>query len=349
MRPLHSSLQALWVLHAGLVNERAFERWLVAAGQDPWRLKVALVLAHSIWMHMAMICDDMMEVKSHLLWQQAARALLAAEQPEAALDAVLALAVQQAREVEVEAGCVEASRGCCSGRALLPCVMRCACSVNRVGDGTQVLPLACGQLASLRRRARASVRAEWLVPAAMCAWGCCCCMSQQLITCPGLLLPAPCRSGELPYLVEGLRHLVMGFTHIAFPMPGQVSASPLPSNAAQLASRLASRLLCSQAFRGALAQRLERLHRNSGSPGRLTELLLEASQAASNCCRNGSELGLVAIMTDQRLVAAAAQLVEQLSLRGDLVGGRRSARCCCCCPRSTAAQQGAQRLQPLLT
>jgi hypothetical protein len=30
-------------------------------------------------------------------------------------------------------------------------------------------------------------------------------------------------------------------------------------------------------------------------------------------------------MTDQRLVAAAAQLVEQLSLRGDLVGGHCTA------------------------
>jgi hypothetical protein len=107
------------VLHAGLVNERAFERWLIAAGQDPWRLKVALIMAHSIWFTLQLVCRGMIEVESYLLWQQAARALLAAEQPEAALDAVLALAVQQAREVEAEAGCVGASRRCCSGRALL--------------------------------------------------------------------------------------------------------------------------------------------------------------------------------------------------------------------------------------
>jgi hypothetical protein len=122
--------------------------------------------------------------------------------------------------------------------------------------------------------------------------------------------------------VAGLRHLAMGLVHITSPMPGQVSASPPPPNAAQLATRLASHLLCSQAFRSAIAERLERLHRSSASPGRLTQLLLEASHVAGNCCRSGSELGPLAKKTDRRLAAAAAQLVEQLSLRGDVVGGR---------------------------
>ncbi len=86
------------------MNERAFERWLVAAGQDPWRLKVALVLAHSTWVWLRMFCSSMIEIRSHLLWQQAARALLAAEQPDAAFAQVLALAAQQARQVTAEIG-----------------------------------------------------------------------------------------------------------------------------------------------------------------------------------------------------------------------------------------------------
>ncbi len=119
----------------------------------------------------------------------------------------------------------------------------------------------------------------------------------------------------------------MGFNHITNPMPGQVSASLPSPNAAQLATRLAgSQLLGSQAFRDALAQRLEQLHRSGSSPGMVTELLLEALHAASNCCSSGTELGLLLeMMTDPRLAAAAAQMVQRLSLQGDLVGAPFSA------------------------
>jgi hypothetical protein len=86
-------------LHACLVNERAFERWLVAAGQDPWRLKVALRMAHTVWVFMELMCRSVIEVKSHVLWQQSARGLMASEQAEAAFGQVLALAAQQARQV----------------------------------------------------------------------------------------------------------------------------------------------------------------------------------------------------------------------------------------------------------
>jgi hypothetical protein len=143
------------------------------------------------------------------------------------------------------------------------------------------------------------------------------------------------------YLVMALRYLVTGLKHMALPTPGQVSASPLPPNAARLATRLASQLLCSQDFRGALAQRLERLRRSGGSPGQLTELLLEASHAACNCCRSGGDLGLMAVMADARLAAAAAQVLEQLSLRGDLVRGRCSSCGCCQRERSSKAASAA--------
>jgi hypothetical protein len=106
-----------------------------------------------------------------------------------------------------------------------------------------------------------------------------------------------------------------------------VTSPALLLSARPLATRLASQLLGSQAFRDALAQRLERLHRSGNTPGLLTGLLLEASHAASHCCRSGScaELRLQVMMTDRRLAAAAAQLVQRLSLQGNLVGAWCSA------------------------
>jgi hypothetical protein len=148
------------VLHAGLVNERALERWLAAAGQDPWRLEVALVLACSTWAWLNLFCGSMIEIRSHLLWQQAARVLLASEQPEAALDAVLALAVQQALEVEAEEGCAEAVRGGCDGQNAAAAWAAPACSACEDSQRRRRLLLvqallSGGQLGRPRRRALA--------------------------------------------------------------------------------------------------------------------------------------------------------------------------------------------------